>query len=481
MTTDLLDAIQSFCRLRILVVGDLLLDQYITGTTERTSPEAPVPVVLVSGEVYMAGGAANVGRNIVAAGASAKACGLIGKDDAGNRLVKKLNEAGVDISGVRQSTHCQTIVKTRVVSQGQQIVRLDHEKQTELKSDELDEAEQYFVSAMPHVDAVIISDYGKGFLTDSILARLFSASVEHQVPVLVDPKGRNYARYHGAFAITPNSREAQEATGISTATEEGLRSAAERIKKETGCHLVVITLGAGGLALLDENDQLVLVPTSAREVFDVTGAGDTFVAWLTFGVASGMPAEDAARLANTAAGIAVARSGPAVVSPLDMRQALAPGRLGKKIINEAGLARLGEELHKQGKKIVLTNGCFDFLHAGHVAFLQQARAFGDVLVLATNTDESIRRLKGAPRPVIAQRQREELLASIEAVDYVTVFTDDTPHEIIARLRPDVLVKGSNYGLDEVEGADLVRETGGDVFTLPIVFNISTSKLVRDRE
>jgi D-beta-D-heptose 7-phosphate kinase/D-beta-D-heptose 1-phosphate adenosyltransferase len=481
MTIDFIKATQQFQALRVLVVGDMLLDHYISGTTERTSPEAPVPVVLVKGETYIAGGAANVVRNIAASGASAVACGLIGKDAAGDRLIERLQDVRVDTTGIRQSANCHTIVKTRVVSQGQQIVRLDHEEP--VAADGVDKAamETFIDGSVAQAHAVIISDYGKGFLSDSLLNKVFKASSIHNIPVMVDPKGRHYSRYRGAYAITPNSREAQEATGIATNTEAGLREAAEAIMDTTGCRLVIITRGSDGLALLDEQGRLVLVETSAREVFDVTGAGDTFVSWLTLGVVAGMDPGDAARLANLAAGIAVGRSGPAMVSPLDMRQALAPGRLGKKIISENDLGRLGEELRQQGKKVVLTNGCFDFLHAGHVAFLQQARALGDVLVLATNTDDSIRRLKGAPRPVIAQRQREELLASIEAVDYVTAFSADTPHDIIKSLRPDVLVKGSNYSMEQVEGAELVQASGGEVMTLPIVHDISTSKLVKDRE
>ncbi len=481
MTTDFLDAVQHISKLRILVVGDLLLDHYISGTTDRTSPEAPVPVVLVRSEEFLPGGAANVARNISAAGAAVSACGVIGNDVAGDRLLDGLAAVGVDITNVLRSAECDTIVKARVVSQGQQIVRLDYEKPGCYVNVGVDAAASMRAQNLDNIDAVIVSDYGKGFISDSMLDVLISACTARRIPIFIDPKGRDYARYRGAFAITPNSREAHEATGISTATEAGLRQAAEQIKKTADCRLVIITRGADGIALFDENEQLTLLPTSARETFDVTGAGDTFVAWLTLGIAAGLTAEDAAKLGNLAAGVSVGRNGPAVVSPLDVRQALAPGRLGQKLISEDDLGKLGEELRRRGKRIVLTNGCFDFLHAGHVAFLQQARAMGDVLVLATNTDESIRRLKGASRPVIRQRQREELLASIEAVDYVTVFRADTPHEIISMLKPDVLVKGSNYLLDEVEGAELQQEQGGEVITLPIVHDISTSKLVKGLE
>ncbi len=481
MTKDFTEAILSISRLRILVAGDMMLDHYISGTTDRTSPEAPVPVVLVNSEHSIPGGAANVARNVAAAGAWVQACGVTGDDAPGHKLRHGLTGAGVDTSALLMSPQCETVVKTRIVSQGQQIVRLDYEKSGCMENATIEAVADILKTSLESINAVIISDYAKGFVVTPVLENIITICATRNIPVFVDPKGRDYARYRGVFAITPNSREAQEATGISTATDAGLRQAAERIKSITESQLVIITRGADGLALLDQANNWILLPTSARETFDVTGAGDTFVAWLTMGIAAGLTADEAAKLGNLAAGVAVGRRGPAVVSPLDVRRALAPGRLGQKLISEDDLEELGDELRRRGKKIVLTNGCFDFLHAGHVAFLQQAKALGDILVLATNTDVSIQRLKGTGRPIIRQKQREELLASIEAVDYVTAFRADTPHETIARLKPDILVKGGNYLLDEVEGADLQREQGGEVITLPIVHDISTSKLVRGLE
>lgn len=477
-TSDFAPALEKLSTLRIVVAGDLLLDHYIHGTTERTSPEAPVPVVLVSSEHNLAGGAANVARNIAASGAAAACTGVIGNDSAGRQLDQLLKESGVDTAAVSTLSTVNTIVKTRVVSQGQQIVRLDYEKPLQAGEADTEQLLKAVGSAVEGANAVILSDYGKGYLAPAVLHKVFDAADQQGIAVFVDPKGRDYTRYRGAFAITPNSREAHEATGISTSTPEGLRQAADAIYDTTGCPLVVITRGAEGLALRTADGQLHLIPTAAREVFDVTGAGDTFVAWITLGVAAGLKPEAAAALANTAAGIAVGRMGPAVVSPLDIRQALAPGKLGKKIISEADLPRLGEQLRAAGKRIVLANGCFDFLHAGHVGFLQQARALGDVLVVATNTDAVITQLKGEPRPIIPQRQREELLASIEAVDYVTAFAGETPHDIIRALRPDVLVKGSNYSMAEIEGADLITSQGGKAVALPIMLDIHTDRLIR---
>lgn len=481
MKTEFLAVMARFNQLNIVVIGDVMLDHYITGTTERTSPEAPVPVVLVNEQNYFAGGAANVARNVAAAGATVRCVAITGDDPAGHELRTALRNAGVDTAGVVAWPDYPTIIKTRVVSQGQQIVRLDYERPWIADTGGEDALVAAVQQALNGADAVIFSDYGKGVLCEPVARRVMSLCKEHGIPVLVDPKGRDYARYEGAFVVTPNSREAQEVTAIATDTIAGLRRAAEAIRSVAQSQIAIITRGADGLALLNENGELDEVPTAAREVFDVTGAGDTFVAWLTLGIAAGLSSGEAARLANMAAGVSVSRSGPAVVSPFDMRQAMASGRLGRKLVREDDLKTLGDQLRESGKKIVMTNGCFDFLHAGHVAFLQQARALGDVLVLAMNTDESIRRLKGAPRPIIPQQQREELVAAVEAVDYVVTYHEDTPHHIIEDLRPDLLVKGNNFKMTEVEGAELVRELGGDVAVLPIVHNFSTSELVKGME
>lgn len=481
MKTDFLAVMARFSELSIVVIGDVMLDHYISGTTERTSPEAPVPVVLVNEQNYFAGGAANVARNAAAAGAAVRCVAITGDDPAGHNLRAALDNAGVDTAGVVVLPDYSTIIKTRIVSQGQQIVRLDYEKPWIADTSGEEALFAATEQALAGADAVIFSDYGKGVLCEAIARRILQLCKERNVPVLVDPKGRDYSRYQGAFAITPNSREAQEVTGIAIDTSGGLRRAADSIRSIAQSKISIITRGADGLALLNESDDLLEIPTAAREVFDVTGAGDTFVAWLTLGIASDLESGDAARLANMAAGVSVSRSGPAVVSPFDMRQAMASGRLGRKLVREEDLKTLGDQLRDSGKKIVFTNGCFDFLHAGHVAFLQQARAMGDVLVLAMNTDESIRRLKGAPRPIIPQQQREELVAAIEAVDYVVTYREDTPHHIIEDLRPDMLVKGNNFKMTEVEGADLVRQQGGEVAVLPIVHNFSTSELVKGME
>jgi D-beta-D-heptose 7-phosphate kinase/D-beta-D-heptose 1-phosphate adenosyltransferase len=331
----------------------------------------------------------------------------------------------------------------------------------------------------PGAVAIIISDYGKGTISPAVFRAALHWGKSLNIPVFVDPKGRDYSRYHGATALTPNLREAGEAVGtdLQGAGEQQFLQAAKSIIQTTGCKWLIITRGGDGLSLFETGaEQTVRIAASSREVFDVTGAGDTFVAWLAAGTCAGLAPEEASRLANAAAGIAVSRSGVAVVSPWEVRGALIPSGLGRKLIAPGALQTLGEELHRQNKKIVFTNGCFDFLHAGHVAFLQQAREMGDVLVLGMNDDPGIGRLKGPMRPIIGQQQREVLLASIEAVDYLVPFSEDTPDVLIKALRPDLLVKGGNYEVGGVQGADIVLAYGGRVATLPIVHEVSTGRL-----
>lgn len=477
MSAEIHTLLERLKNLRIAVIGDLMLDHYIAGATERTSPEAPVPVVLIDREEYLAGGAANVARNVAAAGARPFCVGAVGDDEDGQRVKSILADAAINIEGVTIAPHYSTTKKTRIVSQGQQIVRLDHELPKAALAPAAALLARRATAAIAQADAVVLSDYNKGVLSDAVLEQVFATCRAKNIPVVVDPKGRDYSKYRGATAITPNAREARETTGLDTDDEIGLTSAIQKLREITGCRQIVITRGAQGLTLLDEADHIHNIPTAAREVFDVTGAGDTFVAWFTLALAAGYSSEAAARLANTAAGIVVGKAGPAVVSPLDIKHASASSRLGKKLVEPQELASLATQLRTARKKIVFTNGCFDFLHAGHIAFLQQARELGDVLVLAMNSDDSIRRLKGAPRPMILEKQRAELLASIDAVDYLVVFEADTPHALLEALRPDVLVKGANYTLDEVEGADLVKSWQGDVVCIPILHDIRTSRLI----
>lgn len=475
-----INQVQNLADARVLVIGDLILDHYIKGTTERTSPEAPVPVVLWEGEEKIPGGAANVARNVTALGASAGCIGITGNDAAGADLKNALAATGVECSGFVTDATRPTTVKTRIVSHNQQMLRLDVEKTAQADAQVAKAVIEAFHQRLPQYNVVIVSDYAKGVLTADVLVHVINACRSAGVPCFVDPKGRDYARYHGAYALTPNAREAGDASGSAVTDEAGLQSAADQIQKQTDCEILIITRGGSGLAMFPRGDKPHFISATAREVFDVTGAGDTFVAVLAMGVAVGLSPHDAAELANKAAGVVVGKTGAATVEPHELAAALHPDSLGRKLIIESELAKLGDRLRGNKKRIVFTNGCFDFIHAGHIDFLQAARKLGDVLVLATNTDAVIALLKGAPRPIIKQEQRVKLLAAIEAVDYIVTFSEEKPHSLISALHPDVLVKGSNYSMAEVEGREIVEAYGGEVALLPVFEDISTRELLRKK-
>ncbi|MCX7625906.1 MAG: D-glycero-beta-D-manno-heptose-7-phosphate kinase [Candidatus Sumerlaeaceae bacterium] len=474
---DWASILETMQKTRLLVVGDLILDHYVQGRTERTSPEAPVPVVVFEREYTVAGGAANVARNLRHFGASAGCIGIVGADAAGVELRKLLEAEGIDCSGILEVPSRCTTIKTRIISQNQQMLRLDRESTSPIGEDIAQRLLALYLSLLPHVHGVVISDYAKGLLTDSLLRAIIDAAKKQQVPVFVDPKGRDYSRYRGAFALTPNAREAAEASGVETRTDSEVVLAAEKITEITECEWVVVTRGARGVAIFRKDEEPRFVPTVAREVFDVTGAGDTFIAFLAMGVCAGLGVPTACQVANAAAGVVVGKVGAATVGAGELLKVLVPESANRKLLEESQLVELGERLRKSGKRIVFTNGCFDFLHAGHVALLQEAKRLGDVLVVAINSDDMITKLKGAPRPILKQSDRERLLSAIEAVDYIVVFDDETPHKLIASLRPDVLVKGRNYSHEHVEGHEIVESYGGQVILLDTLESISTRQLI----
>ncbi len=466
---------------KVLVVGDMILDHYLVGTSERISPEAPVPVVLVQREESMPGGAANVARNVVAVGGRAHCIGVTGCDRDGDALRNHLGAIGVDCTRLVALPDRPTTAKTRVISHGQQMLRLDRENAAPLPADSERLLGDACVDAMAGCGAVILSDYAKGVLTVGLLSRLISCANELGIPLLVDPKGRDFTRYRGAFALTPNAREAGEACGMAVNDAGGISRAAEVIRSQTGCRVLAVTRGADGMTLFEADKPPQHIRATAREVFDVTGAGDSFIAVLAMAVAAGIAPTDAACLANAAAGVVVGKTGAATVSPAELRAALGAHQPSRKLCSVADLEPLGQRMKAEGKSVVFTNGCFDFLHAGHVAFFQRARALGHVLVVATNTDAVITRLKGAPRPIVREEQRLELLAAIESIDHIVAFADDTPHALIRALQPDVLVKGSNYTMAQVEGCEIVKGYGGRVELLDLMEGFSTDALLRNRE
>ena len=464
---------------RILVVGDLMIDRYLWGTCDRVSPEAPVQVVNVASESYALGGAGNVVANLASLGAKPQLVALVGSDLSQTRLPALLSEWGVSSDGLVRDDERPTTVKTRLLAAKHQIVRFDVESSAQCSEQCATELIERAKAALEQTDVVILSDYGKGLLTPRVARALIELCHARKVPVLVDPKGRDYEKYRGASLLTPNRREAAQATGIALDSQEHIRSAGRKLSHELGLGACLITLSEDGMALFHDQREFWLA-TEAREVFDVTGAGDTVIAAVAFGLAAGLPLADACRFANRAAGVVVGKVGSATVTLDELRAHRSSASFSRpedKILEPERLLREVGRLRGQGQKIVFTNGCFDLLHAGHVQYLSRAANLGDVLIVGLNSDASVRRLKGERRPLNRESDRALLLAALSAVSYVVLFGEDTPLSLIRSIAPDVLVKGGDYVADQIVGADLVRAAGGSVEVLPFVAGHSTSALI----
>jgi D-beta-D-heptose 7-phosphate kinase/D-beta-D-heptose 1-phosphate adenosyltransferase len=461
---------------RIVVLGDLMLDEYVWGDARRISPDAPVPVVEVRRRSHAVGGAANVAHNVAVAGGTARIVGLIGDDAAGKLLIEGLATAGVDVAGIVRDPTRPTTVKTRVVARGQHVLRLDAEERTPPAEGLRIKLAAALVKAIDGADAILVSDYAKGVVTGETLAATIDQSAG-RIPVIVDPKSLDFGLYRGCTAITPNRAEAEAATRLTLRTDGDLDEAVQRIRAACGARDVLITLGDEGMILSHEGRPIDRIAARAREVYDVTGAGDTVLAYFGLGLGAGINAAEAARLANVAAGIAVAKVGTSAVTPSEIAADAEGSRSTAKAVDLAQAVARCEHLRSAGKRIVFTNGCFDLLHAGHVHLLERAKALGDVLVVALNSDESVRRLKGPERPLVGAADRVKVIGALDAVDLVIVFDDDTPLETIRALRPDVLVKGGDYTVGTIVGAEDVIAYGGRVETIPLVAGRSTSSLV----
>jgi D-beta-D-heptose 7-phosphate kinase/D-beta-D-heptose 1-phosphate adenosyltransferase len=463
---------------RILVIGDLMIDRYLVGSCERLSAEAPVQVVNVAEETRSLGGAGNVVANLVALGAHATLVAVIGDDLAVTPLPGLLERHGVRTDGLVVDATRSTTVKTRVVASRQQIVRFDVETAAAVPAAVEDELLDRFATRLPDADVVVLSDYGKGVLTPRVARECIALCAKRGTPAYVDPKGTDYAKYRGATMITPNRKEAAAAAGIAMTSAGAVSQAGQRLLRDHAVTACLITLSEEGMALFEGGREHRL-PTEAREVFDVTGAGDTVIASVAFAIACGLPLLDACRFANRAAGIVVGKLGAATATLAEIRNATVPRQAGldEKILDADGLCERLAEDRRSGKSVVFTNGCFDILHAGHVRYLAEARRFGDVLVVGLNSDDSTRRLKGPARPVNTEGDRATLLAGLASVDYVVTFADDTPIALIERIVPDVLVKGGDYRAEDVVGADVVTRARGAVKIVPFLDGKSTSDLI----
>ena len=471
----LLSLLERFADLHLWVVGDIMLDEYVTGAVERVSPEAPVPVVRVHDTQLRLGGAANVARQVAALGARVHLAGLIGQDAAGDEVLRLCQKEGIDTGSVIRTTDRRTSRKLRVIGHSQQLVRLDWEDAAACTS-ATSAALATALSAAGAPDAIILSDYAKGVLTPQTIAAVTAR--RGTAPVVVDPKTRDFTRYVGATTITPNLKELEEATGrkLDPTDKAAVAGAARALIAAAGLSAMVVTLSEHGMLIVPADAEEVAVPASRREVYDVTGAGDTAIAVLTLALAARAPLLLAAQIANAAAGVSVGQVGAVAVDADSIRSELTAGPEAKVLTRQDIVAR-AESWRMAGKRIVFTNGCYDLLHAGHLSLLHSAARLGDVLVLAINSDASVQRLKGPERPLVNQAERAALLAALACVDAVTIFEEDTPLETLQAIRPHVLVKGADYRPEQVVGREFVESYGGKVQLVPLLPAKSTSALV----
>ena len=464
--------IPSFKNAKVLVVGDLMLDRYWHGPTSRISPEAPVPVVHVSEIEERPGGAGNVALNIAILGAKSTVLGLTGDDDAARALEKTLQASGVETHFIKLENN-PTITKLRVMSRHQQLIRLDFEDG--FIGQDLSVMEAEFAKLLDDHDVVVCSDYGKGCLRK--IQTLIALCKEKNIPVLVDPKGNDFSKYAGASLITPNLSEFEEVAG-QCADEDDLVAKAEKVCDENQLGALLVTRSEHGMSLIESDNTVTHLPTRAREVYDVTGAGDTVISTLAAALAVGQDLPQSTALANFAAGLVVAKSGTASVTVEELQLANREYfKVERGVLDEASLLKAMDACREHGETIVMTNGCFDILHAGHVTYLQQARELGDRLVVAVNIDETVSRLKGPDRPVNNVDYRMTMLAALECVDWVVPFTEDEPTRFICDSKPDILVKGGDNDPDIIPGGDCVRAYGGQVKVLSYVEGVSTTEII----
>ena len=470
------EVIERLALARVGCAGDVMLDRFVSGTVERISPEAPIPVLTITGEEAMLGGAGNVARNVAALGARVHFAAVVGADAEGDEIRTLLSRLSAVGARLVVDASRPTTLKTRFVAAGQQILRADRESTRPLDDAVRGVLAESVAAFLGACDVLVLSDYAKGTLAGGLAARLIGAAKRRALPVIVDPKGADYAIYAGCDVIAPNRRELGQALGRPLAAGEE-EAAARALIARFGFGAVLVTLGAEGMLLVPSTDAAIRLAAQAREVFDVSGAGDTVVATLAAAIASGAPLATAADLANIAAGIVVGKVGTAVATIPDLTLALRERNLAcdaAKVLRIDALLEALARWRRKGLRIGFTNGCFDLLHPGHLSLLNQAKAACDRLIVGLNSDASVARLKGADRPVQGEQARALVLASLAAVDAVILFAEDTPMALIEAIRPDVLVKGADYRREDVVGADLVEGYGGRVLLAALADGYSTS-------
>ncbi len=480
MSDKLIQLVQELDRPKVLVVGDVMLDRYVWGSVDRISQEAPIPVLRADLDRYeeKPGGAGSVVSSLAALGAKPVVAGVIGDDREGKRLRALLKGARAQIAGLVVDRSRPTTVKTRLVARSQQMLRVDEESRAEIGAAVARRLAVFCAKAAKDADAVIVQDHAKGAVTRPLVAELVRACRSRSTPLLIDPAPRaDYATYRGATVLTPNRAETLHATGIRITDHKTAAQAGRKLVKMLQLQAAAITLDSEGMAVTEKGRKTVVVPANALEVFDVTGAGDVVAASIAVSLAAGQGLVDAAHIANIAAGIEVGKIGAGTVARREILERLRGG-MESKIKERADLATLCADLHARGRQIAFTNGCFDLLHIGHVKLLEEARKFGDVLIVAINSDASARRIKGAGRPIIPEDARAGMLAALECVDYVTIYREDTPIPLLKIVRPDVIVKGGEYGKGGVVGGELVESMGGRIENVPMIKGFSTTQIAR---
>lgn len=468
--------LEEFRNQKLLVFGDMMVDKYIMGTVDRISPEAPVPVLFQRKVERKLGGAGNVIINAISLGAGVRAVGCVGNDNEGKYFKESLHDLGVDDRYI--FSEGSTIVKTRVSASNQQFLRIDEEVVVPPVTEIVRTVKQKIEDILDGITAVVISDYAKGFISEELCQVIIQEAKLRNIPVLVDPKGKYAGKYRGATAITPNTKEFLELTGMSgEPSEEEIAIAGKRFCEENDFEYLIFTRSEKGISTITrETGEKRDYPTIAKEVMDVTGAGDTVITTLALAMSSGFRLSKCVRLANTAASIVISRFGAAQTTIEELHAAMYPS--AKVSVDlEATIAQI-EALKSQGRRIVFTNGCFDLVHAGHISSFRQAREFGDVLVVGVNSDDSIRRIKGEKRPIVDLKNRMTLLAALECVDFVIPFEEDTPQNLIEMVKPDVLVKGKDWEGKPVAGDTFVRSIGGRVEFIELEQGLSTTNIIK---
>ena len=464
----------------VLVIGDLMLDRYLWGEVERISPEAPVPVVLLDKETESAGGAANVAANLVGLGVPTRLIGYVGADVQGARLKRAIDNAGIDTRAILHAETHPTIAKTRIIGGHQQMMRLDRESRAPYSSYDIQALLRTIHQQLAEQPAaVILSDYAKGVLTPEICQTAIHEARRLGIPLLVDPKGHDYSKYRGATALTPNKKETADACQVPQYDNAALLAGAEQLRSSLELEFLAFTRGEEGVSLIEDGHTLD-IPATAKQVFDVSGAGDTVIATLTAGLVAGLTHREALHLANLAAGVVVGKLGTVPVTREELLAELLNEDIHEQADKVCDLTQLLLRVtgwRAAGQRIVFTNGCFDLLHAGHVTYLEGARKLGDRLIVGHNTDRSVWALKGPSRPVIHEADRARVMAALEAVDAVVLFDEDTPLALINVVRPDILVKGSDYREDQVVGGTEVKSWGGRIALVEIVPGRSTSNII----